>query len=430
LSIGQISSLLSTIIPDVHYFEYRGDELHCEGVPLRKIADEVGTPVYIYSETTLRRHVRVFDEAFDSIPHLICYAVKANSNINLLRRFAEWGTGFDIVSGGELFRVLRAGASPSKVIFAGVGKTADEIRYALDAGILFFNVESPAELKLIHSLAQDTNRRARVSIRANPDVDPRTHPYISTGMQKHKFGVSLPEARELYRTAQQLQNIDIVGVQCHIGSQITEIGPFEQALASLREFIVELKGEGLSMKYLDFGGGLGISYSTEEPPSPAAYGAAVAAATRDLGLTVVLEPGRVIVGNAGILLARVILKKNQGQKKFLITDAGMNDLIRPALYGSHHQLWPARARRETEIADVVGPVCESADFIAKDREIAVLEPGELLAIMSAGAYGFSLSSNYNSRPRAAEVLVTGETYRIIRKRESYEDLVRLEEGAD
>jgi diaminopimelate decarboxylase len=415
----------------MHYFEYLGGELHCEGTPLGKIAAEVGTPVYIYSEKTLRRHVRVFDEAFNSVPHLICYAVKANSNINLLRRFAEWGTGFDIVSGGELFRVLRAGASPGKVIFAGVGKTADEIRYALDADILFFNVESPAELQLIHSIAKDTNTRARVSIRANPDVDPRTHPYISTGMQKHKFGVSLAEARELYRTARQLhQNIDVVGVQCHIGSQITEIGPFEQALASLREFIIELKAEGLSLKYLDFGGGLGISYSTEEPPSPEAYGSAVAAATRDLGLTIVLEPGRVIVGNAGILLARVILKKNQGSKKFLVTDAGMNDLIRPALYGSHHQLWPVRAHTETEIADVVGPVCESADFIAKDREIAVLQTGELLAIMSAGAYGFSLSSNYNSRPRAAEVLVSGDAYRIIRKRESYEDLVRLEEGAD
>jgi diaminopimelate decarboxylase len=414
----------------MHYFEYQGGELHCEGVPLRKIADEVGTPVYIYSEQTLERHVRVFDEAFQSVPHLICYAIKANSNINLLRRFAQWGTGFDIVSGGELFRVLRAGASAEKVIFAGVGKTADEIRYALEADILFFNVESPAELESIQTIARDMGRRARVSIRANPDVDPRTHPYISTGMQKHKFGVSLSDARDLYRSARQLPNIDVVGVQCHIGSQITEITPFEQALASLREFIQELRGEGLTFKYLDFGGGLGISYTTEDPPSPAAYGAAVAAATKDLGLTIVLEPGRVIVGNAGILLARVILKKNQGAKRFLVTDAGMNDLIRPALYGSHHQLWPVNPRDEKEIVDVVGPVCESADFIAKDRALGVLEPGELLAVMSAGAYGFSLSSNYNSRPRAAEVLVSGKTYQVIRKRETYEDLVRLEESDD
>jgi diaminopimelate decarboxylase len=411
----------------MHYFEYRSGELHCEEVPLRQIADEVGTPVYIYSEKTLLRHVRVFDEAFQTVPHLVCYAVKANSNINLLRRFAAWGTGFDIVSGGELFRVLRAGASAQKVIFAGVGKTADEIRYALDAEILFFNVESSAELELIHRIARDTNRRARVSIRANPDVDPRTHPYISTGMQKHKFGVSLPEARELYRSARSLPNIDIVGVQCHLGSQITEMGPFEEALDSLRQFVLQLQSEGTALKYLDFGGGLGISYSAEDPPSPSVYGAAVAKATGDLGLTIVLEPGRVIVGNAGVLLTRVLLKKNQGAKKFLIVDAGMNDLIRPALYGSHHQLWPERTRNEKETVDVVGPVCESADFIAKERELAVLQPGELLSVMTAGAYGFSLSSNYNSRPRAAEVLVSGGSYQVIRRRESYEDLVRLEE---
>jgi diaminopimelate decarboxylase len=411
----------------MHYFEYRSGELHCEEIPLRKIAQEAGTPVYVYSERTLRRHIRVFDEAFQAVPHLICYAVKANSNIHILRRFAAWGTGFDIVSGGELFRVLRAVGNARNVIFAGVGKTAEEIRYALDSDILFFNVESPAELNLIHEIARDANRHARVSIRANPDVDPRTHPYISTGMQKHKFGVSLSDAKELYRAARQLPYIDVVGVQCHIGSQITDISPFKEALASLREFIVELRAEGFSLKYLDFGGGLGISYTTEEPPSPAAYGAAVAAATKDLNLTIVLEPGRVIVGNAGILLARVILKKNQGSKKFLIVDAGMNDLIRPALYGSHHQLWPAREQTQTETVDVVGPVCESADFIAKDRDVAILEQGDLVAIMSAGAYGFSLSSNYNSRPRAAEILVSGDSYEVIRRRESYQDLIRLEE---
>jgi diaminopimelate decarboxylase len=410
----------------MHYFEYQTGELYCEEVPLDRIAADVGTPVYIYSEKTLQRHVRVFDEAFAGVPHLICYAVKANSNVNLLRRFVEWGTGFDIVSGGELFRVLKAGGSPDKVIFAGVGKTPQEIRYALDSGLLFFNVESSAELELIHNIARDAGVRARISIRANPDVDPRTHPYISTGMHKHKFGVSLPEARELYRSTQKLSNIDVVGVQCHLGSQITEMGPFEEALVSLRQFIVELKSDGVALKYLDFGGGLGISYNAEEPPSPAVYGRAVADATRDLGLTIVLEPGRVIVGNAGILLTRVLLKKNQGAKKFLVVDAGMNDLIRPALYGSHHQLWPVRQRTEKEIVDVVGPVCESADFLARDREVALLEPGELLAVMSAGAYGFSLSSNYNSRPRAAEVLVTGETYRVIRRRESFEDLVRNE----
>jgi diaminopimelate decarboxylase len=414
----------------MHYFEYRSDELHCEGVPLDRIAREVGTPVYVYSEKTLHRHVRVFDEAFQSVPHLICYAVKANSNINILRRFAQWGTGFDIVSGGELFRVLRAGGSAARTIFAGVGKTAEEIRYAIDSDILFFNVESGSELELIHDIARGTSKRVRVSIRANPDVDPRTHPYISTGMQQHKFGVSLPEAKELYRRVREFPNIDVVGVQCHLGSQITEMAPFEEALASIRQFVLELQGEGLALKYLDFGGGLGISYNTEEPPSPAIYGAAVSRATKDLGLTIVLEPGRVIVGNAGILLTRALLKKSQGAKKFLVVDAGMNDLIRPALYGSHHQLWPVRAQRETETVDVVGPVCESADFLAKDREMAELRAGDLLAVMSAGAYGFSLSSNYNSRPRAAEVLVSGETYRVIRRRETYQDLLRLEEDLD
>ena len=411
----------------MHYFEYRGGELHCEQVPLQRIADEVGTPAYIYSEQTLQRHVRVFDEAFQGVPHLICYAVKANSNINILRRFAEWGTGFDIVSGGELFRVLRAGGSPEKVIFSGVGKTADEIHYALDSGILFFNVESGAELDLIQDIARQAKKRVRVSIRANPDVDAKTHPYISTGKHQNKFGVSLPEARALYRSLRQSSNLDVIGVSCHIGSQITEMGPFEEALESIRNFVLELKSEGLGLKYLDFGGGLGIPYNAEEPPSPATYGAAVVCKTKDLGLTIILEPGRVIAGNAGILLTRVLLKKNQGDKKFVVVDAAMNDLIRPALYGSHHQLWSVRPQSQKETADVVGPVCESADFIARDREVPMLQAGDLLAVMSAGAYGFSLSSNYNSRPRAAEVLVSGESYRLIRHRETYEDLVRLEE---
>ena len=410
----------------MHYFEYHDGRLHCEQVPLEQIAQEVGTPVYIYSEKTLQRHVRVFDEAFQAVPHLICYAVKANSNINILRRFAEWGTGFDIVSGGELFRVLRAGGSAAKVIFSGVGKTADEIGYALGQGILFFNVESSAELELINEVGRKANKRVPVSIRANPDVDAGTHPYISTGRHQNKFGVSLPEARQLYRNLHGLSNIHVAGVSCHIGSQITQMAPFEEALGSIRRFILELNREGLELKYLDFGGGLGISYNAEEPPSPAIYAKSVACATKDLGLTLVLEPGRVIVGNAGILLTRVLLKKNQADKKFVVVDAGMNDLIRPALYGSHHQIWPVREEKVKERADVVGPVCESADFFAQDREIAVLQQGDLLAVMSAGAYGFSLSSNYNSRPRVAEVLVSGGSYEVIRRRESYEDLVRLE----
>ena len=412
----------------MHHFRYEAGRLHCEDVPLDRIADEVGTPVYVYSEATLRRHVRVFDEAFAQVPHLMCYAIKANSNVNLLRRFAEWGTGFDIVSGGELFRVLHAGGDPQRVIFSGVGKTSDEIRYALDANILFFNVESSAEAAVIQEVALKAGKRARVSIRTNPDVDAKTHPYISTGTKKNKFGVSLPEAKELYRTLAQMPNIEIVGVSCHIGSQITELGPYQEALASLHNFVDELRREGVDLKYLDFGGGLGISYNAEEPPSPAEYARVITCATKDLGLTLVLEPGRVIVGNAGILLTRVLFKKEQQAKKFVIVDAAMNDLIRPALYGSHHQLWPIRATngQEKEKVDVVGPICESTDFIAQDREIVKLHRGDLLAVMSAGAYGFSLSSNYNSRTRVAEVLVSGDSYEVIGRRETYEDLIRLE----
>jgi diaminopimelate decarboxylase len=411
----------------MHYFEYRDGELFCEDVSLQRIANEVGTPVYVYSERTLQRHVRIFDDAFKAVPHLICYAVKANSNLTILRKLAEWGTGFDIVSGGELFRVLNAGGSPQKTIFSGVGKTADEIRFALESDILFFNVESTAEVDLIREVAQAAGKRARVSIRTNPDVDARTHPYISTGTKKNKFGVGLDDARALYQKIRKLPEFEVVGVSCHIGSQITDLEPFTQALASLRDFVPALKSIGVDLRYLDFGGGLGIPYSGEEPPSPAEYAASVIEATKDLGLTLVLEPGRVIVGNAGILLTRVILKKNQGAKRFVIVDAGMNDLIRPALYGSQHQLWPVHQTGSHEVADVVGPICESTDFIAQDRDIPLVERGDLIAVMSAGAYGFSLASNYNSRPRVAEVLVKDGGYSIIRRRETYDDLIHLEQ---
>ncbi len=411
----------------MHFFDYRVGELHCEEVPLHRIADEVGTPAYVYSLRTLERHVRVFDEAFESAPHLICYAVKANSNIGILRRFASWGTGFDIVSGGELFRVLRSGGAAEKVIFSGVGKTADEVRYALESGILFFNVESNGELDVIQEVASSVGKRARISIRTNPNVDPRTHPYISTGLKKNKFGVALEEAGQLYERVRTMPNLEVVGVSCHIGSQITDLEPFKEALQALRTFVVTLKSSGITLQYLDFGGGLGISYRGEEPPSPLNYASVVIEATRDLGLTLILEPGRVIVGNAGVLVTRVLLKKDQGGKNFVIIDAGMNDLIRPALYGSHHEIWPVRETTEREVADVVGPVCESADFIAQEREVPVVHRGDLVAVMSAGAYGFSLSSNYNSRPRVAEVLVEGDRYSVIRRRETYDDLVRLEQ---
>jgi diaminopimelate decarboxylase len=416
----------------MHHFEYREGRLCCEEVPLQRIADEVGTPAYVYSERTLRRHIRVFEEAFQTIPHLTCYAVKANSNLHILRRFAEWGTGFEIVSGGELFRVLKAAGSAEKVIFDGPGKTAHEIRYALESEIRFLNVESRSEAELISQTARQLGKRARVSIRTNPNVDPKTHPYISTGMKKHKFGVGLDEARELYLDLSQLPEIDLVGVTCHMGSQITQLAPFEEGLKSIVELICDLRSKGIPLQYLDFGGGLGISYNGEEPPSPASYAAAIIKATENLGMTVVLEPGRVIVGNAGILLTRVVVRKTQGDKQFVIVDAGMNDLIRPPLYGSYHNIWPIEERSVNgsggirEIADVVGPICESADFLAQDRELPVFRSGDLMAVMSAGAYGFSLSSNYNSRPRVAEVLVSGTEYEVIGRRETYEDLIRLE----
>jgi diaminopimelate decarboxylase len=410
----------------MNFFDYREGELCCEEVPLSTIARKVGTPVYVYSQRTLKRHVDVFDGAFADTAHLVCYAVKANSNQTILRRLADWGLGFEAVSGGELFRVLQAGASPDRVIFSGVGKTPDEIRSGLEAGILFFSVESYSELELISRVAAEQKTIAPVLFRTNPDVDPRTHPYISTGLRHHKFGIPLSETRGLYGDARQMPGIDIVGVGCHIGSQITELAPFEEALTSIARLAADLGKDGFGLRYLDFGGGLGIPYADEEPPSPEAYGQAVRRATTGLGLTLVLEPGRVIVGNAGVLLSRVLLKKSQGPKQFAIVDAGMNDLLRPALYGSFHNLMPVRPGRETEVVDVVGPICESSDFIAQDRQMKRLEAGDLLAIMSAGAYGFSLASNYNSRPRPPEVLVDGDSFTVIRRRETYEDLVRLE----
>ena len=410
----------------MQFFEYVGGQLQCEGVPLDRIAREAGTPVYVYSERAMRSQVKVFSEAFRAVPHHICYAVKANSNLTLLRRLAAWGTGFDVVSGGELFRVMRACGSAGKVVFDGPGKTIDEIRYALECDILFFSVESGAEAELISEAARLAGKRARISIRTNPDVDPGTHPYISTGMKEHKFGVAMEDARDLYLRLRALPALDIVGVSCHIGSQITQLGPYREALQSLREFVGQLKGDGIPLHYLDFGGGLGISYNGEQPPSLTSYAELVMQTSRDLGLTLVLEPGRVIVGNAGALLTRVTLTKRQGSKRFIIVDAGMNDLIRPALYGSYHQIWAVEEKDSTELADLVGPICESTDFIAKDRELPAFVAGDLAAVMSAGAYGFSLSSNYNSRPRVAEVLVNGDKYEVIRRRETYEDLVRLE----
>jgi len=410
----------------MQFFAYASGCLHCEDVPLDQVAREVGTPVYVYSENAMRRQVQLFAEAFQQVPHLISYAVKANSNLSVIRRLGEWGAGFEVVSGGELFRVLRAVGAGSKVVFDGPGKTVDEIRFALESDILFFNVESAAEADVIAESARQMRKRARVSLRTNPNVNPGTHPYISTGMTEHKFGIALPEAHDLYLRLRERPEIEIVGVTCHIGSQITQLGPYQEAIESLREFVTRLRREGISLRYLDFGGGLGIAYDGEEAPSISRYAELVIRATKELGLTLILEPGRVIVGNAGTLVTRVTFIKDQGAKRFIIVDAGMNDLMRPALYGSHHQVWSVSQKTSTQIADLVGPICESSDFIAKNRELPVFQPGDLAAVMSTGAYGFSLSSNYNSRPRVAEVLVSGSKYEVIRRRETYEDLVRAE----
>jgi diaminopimelate decarboxylase len=411
----------------MHYFQYRKNELFCEEIPIRSIAQSVGTPFYLYSRRTLERHFRVFDAAFASVPHIVCYAVKANSNLALLKLFVDWGSGFDVVSGGELFRVLQVGADPRKVIYAGVGKREDEIDYALQSDILFFNVESPAELAVISVRAKALKKKARVSLRVNPDVDPRTHPYISTGLQKHKFGIDIKKSVALYKSAQRLPGLEIVGASCHIGSQITQLEPFVEAIEKVKDLVLGLRAEKLHIEYLDIGGGLGITYHKETPPDPKTYGEAITARAKDLDCTLVFEPGRVIVGNAGILVTRVLYTKTNQEKNFFIVDAGMNDLLRPSLYGSFHDIWPVRrTRSHPVIADVVGPVCESADFFAKDRPVPKLGAGDLVAIMSAGAYGFTLSSNYNSRPRAAEILADGERFYVIRQRESYQDLIRGE----
>lgn len=416
----------------MHHFEYRGGNLYCEEVPVDRIAQEVGTPLYLYSHATLTRHFKVFDEAFQGIPHLVCFAVKANANLAILRLFAGMGGGADVVSGGELFRALTAGIPPERIVFAGVGKTREEMADALKSDILMFNVESPEELFLLNEVAASFGTRARVALRVNPDVDPRTHPYISTGLKKSKFGIDISLALDGYETARRLPSIEVVGVHQHIGSQITEVGPFIDALVKIAKLIHALRQRGIDVRYLDMGGGLGITYKDEEPPLPRAFAKALMDILEDLECTLILEPGRVIVGNAGILVTKVLYVKKALAKTFVVVDAGMNDLIRPTLYGSYHAIIPVQKKEgaRTFVADVVGPICESGDFLAKDRAIPELRPGELLAVMSAGAYGHTMSSNYNSRPRAPEVLVKGDHSFIIRERETYEDLIRGERVPD
>jgi len=416
----------------MNHFEYRNGEMFAEEVPLKRIAQEVGTPAYIYSLATLKRHFQVFDRAFAKVPHIVCFSVKANSNIALLRAFAKQGSGFDIVSGGELFRALKAGGDPKKIVFSGVGKKKQEIEDALDAGILMFNVESDEELTTLNEIAAGVGKKAPISLRVNPDVDPQTHPYISTGMKKAKFGVDIKKSLETYKKAVSLRNIDVVGVDCHIGSQLTSLTPFVDALAKVREYLDrvlagEMKKEGAQIRYLDLGGGLGIQYNDETPPLPDEYAKVVIEGLQGLEVILILEPGRVIVGNAGILLTEVQYLKETETKKFVIVDAGMNDLIRPALYGSYQAIRPVvESKSEPIVADVVGPICESGDFFAKDREIARPRRGDLLAVMSAGAYGFTMASNYNSHPKPPEVLVDGDRYHVVRRRETLEDLINGE----
>ena len=413
----------------MHYFEYKNGRFHAEGVPVERIAKAVGTPCFIYSHKTLVRHYHAFARAFGETPHLICYSVKANSNLSVLNTFAKEGSGFDIVSGGELYRALKAGADPQRVVFSGVGKREDELEYAIKQGILMLNVESPGELRLINKVAGRLKKRAGIAIRVNPDVDPKTHPYISTGLKKNKFGIETEEAVSEYLHAKRyLRNLDLIGIDCHIGSQITQIDPFIDALRKTRGLIERLRGEGVGIRYLDMGGGLGITYDEERPPSPSRYGRAIIREVRGLDLTLIFEPGRVMVGNAGILVTKVLYTKENGGKRFIIVDAAMNDLARPGLYGSYHAIKPVRKgrRRREVVADVVGPICESGDFLAKDRELPPFESGELMSVMSAGAYSFSMSSNYNSRPRVAEVMVRGREFAVVRARESYRDLVKGE----
>ena len=428
----------------MHHFSYVGPGssrtpgLYAEGVPLSLIAEEVGTPTYVYSYETIARHYRVFDEALASWApkRLVCYAMKACPSLGVLAALAQLGAGADTVSAGEIHRALAAGVDAKKIVFSGVGKRADEIDYAIGEDIRLFNVESEGELELIAEVAAKRGVRAPIAVRVNPDVDAVTHPYISTGLKQNKFGVPVTRARALYSRALSLPSIEVVGLDCHIGSQLTQTQPFTDAIARLIELITDLRADGVPLQSLDLGGGLGIPYEVDATiPTPADYGKAIGAALqplRELDLTIITEPGRVIVGNAGVLLTRTLYVKDGEDKRFVIVDAAMNDLVRPAFYGAHHEIQPV-VRRTGEpgvvpvTADVVGPICETGDFFARDRQLPHLPaPGDLFAILSAGAYGFSMSSNYNSRPRAAEVMVRGDRYEVVRTRETLEDLVRGE----
>ena len=409
-------------------FQYKGREYRVEDVSVKEIVEAVGTPCYIYSNSALEGDFDVFREAFSEINPLICFSVKANSNLAVLKTYANLGIGFDVVSGGELLRVLRAGGDPGKIVFSGVGKTEDEIKAAIESGILFFNVESIEELHVINGVAKGLGKKARIALRVNPDIDPKTHPYISTGLKKSKFGIEISKALDVYKEASKMEGIEVVGIDAHIGSQIFQLDPFVESLKRLIEFGEALKNEGITIEYIDIGGGLAISYKEGEmPPHPKEYADVIKREINSTPYKLVLEPGRVLVGNAGILVTKVLYVKDGASKKFVVVDAAMNDLIRPALYDSYHEIIPvAESLGDEETVDIVGPVCESGDFFAKDRGLPKVKRGDLLAILSAGAYGFVMSSNYNTRPRVPEVMVRGGEFFVVREREAYEDLFRGE----
>ncbi|MCF6324841.1 MAG: diaminopimelate decarboxylase [Gammaproteobacteria bacterium] len=409
------------------HFSYHNGRLCAEKVDLAQIAAEHSTPCYVYSRATLERHWHAFDDVFAEHDHLICYAVKANSNIAVLNLFARLGSGFDIVSVGELERVIKAGGDPGKVVFSGVAKMASEMRRALEAGILCFNVESEAELERLNTVAAEMGVQAPASLRVNPDVDAQTHPYISTGLKENKFGIDIATAPAVAATANAMSNINLIGIDCHIGSQLTDVAPFTAAADRLLLLLNQLKAKGIAIHHLDLGGGLGITYDDETPPLPANYAKALLDKLGGLGYKIILEPGRAIAGNAGVMLTQVEYLKSNEHKNFAIVDAGMNDLLRPSLYSAWQAIIPLQQQSaaKKKVYDIVGPVCETGDFIGKKRELSV-EPGDLLAVRSSGAYGFSMSSTYNSRPRCAEVMVDGDQYFLIRRRETVEELYRGE----
>ena len=410
------------------YFVYKEGKLYCDNVSIESIRKKYGTPFYVYSKKAILDKINEYKEAFEDYPTLICYAAKANSNLSLLRIFAENDVGCDIVSGGELYKARKSGIPSNRIVYAGVGKTDFEIDYALRENILSFNVESRMELEVINELAYKQGKKARVSIRVNPDVDPKTHPYISTGLKTSKFGIDIDEALNVYKMASKMSNIEIIGIHCHIGSQIMEISPYIESVERVADLIFRLKKEGIELQYFDIGGGLGIRYKPEDnPPKPKDLADAVLPIVRSTGLKLILEPGRSMIGEAGALVAQVIFIKDKKDKHFIIVDSGMNDLMRPAIYEAYHHILSVEQKDKKEVADIVGPICETGDFFALDRKIDDVQRGELIAVMSAGAYGASMASNYNVRPKAVEILVDDNRFKIIREKEDYAYLTRLEE---